>query len=307
LSRKNQRAYKKNTAETHGRVDNIKFNTEWVGAAEDVNGSNTGLTLLDFSFDVPLFNTESTWFKVGQFKVPYSRESITDEAQFQLVEHSINFLGFNLGRDVGAALHTYQGRFAGTMGIFTGGARDVPLRFLPEHLGVPMLVARLGYNDGLDKDVFTIAQNDLRPQRTVKATYINAMFMKNTHIGHSTVLQARNLRISGARVQGGVLMNKFETTIRYAVMVPDENFAKSGTKITGNRPIQEVVPALSYYIKGHDHKVVLDFPVLIDVPIFIENAAGAYVSVEQPDQASVIVPATGRVERQTVPEARLMY
>src|SRR5689334_5970710 len=133
----------------NGTVNGIKFNTEWVGAAEDINGSNNGLTLLDFSFDVPLFNWESTWFKVGQFKVPYGRESINDEAQFQLVDHSIAFIGSNLGRDVGAAIHTYAGKFAGTLGVFTGGSRDVPLRFLPERLGVPMVVGRVGYNDGL--------------------------------------------------------------------------------------------------------------------------------------------------------------
>ena len=63
------------------------------GAAEDVNGSNNGLTLLDASFDVPLFNWQSTWFKVGQFKVPYSRESINEEGSFQFVDHSIDFLG----------------------------------------------------------------------------------------------------------------------------------------------------------------------------------------------------------------------
>ena len=88
----------------NGRVDDVKFNTEWVGAAEDINGSNNGLTLLDFSFDVPVYHMDSTWLIVGQFKVPYGRESLTDEAQFQLVEHSIDFLGFNLGRDVGVAV-----------------------------------------------------------------------------------------------------------------------------------------------------------------------------------------------------------
>ena len=81
--------------------------------------------------------------------------------------------------------YTYSGKFAGTAGNFYREAvsRDVPLRFLPENLGVPMLVARVGYNDGLDKDVFTVAQNDLHPQRTVKATYINGMYMKDTRIG----------------------------------------------------------------------------------------------------------------------------
>src|SRR5207249_4284767 len=128
---------------------------------------------LDFSFDVPVYKTESTWFKIGQFKVPYGRESINDEAQFQFVEHSIDFNGFNLGRDYGAALHTYHGKLAAAAGLFTGGSRDVPLRFLPEKLGIPMIVGRVGYNDGLDKDIFTVAQNDLRPQRTTKAAYVN--------------------------------------------------------------------------------------------------------------------------------------
>jgi len=352
----------------NGRVDGIKYNTEWVGAAEDINGSNNGLTLLDFSFDVPVYRLDSTWFKVGQFKVPYGRESINDEAQFQLVDHSIDFLGFNLGRDVGAAVHTYSGKFAGTAGIFTGGSRDVPLRFLPENLGVPMLVARLGYNDGLDKDIFTVAQNDLHPQRTVKATYIDGMYMKDTRIGHSTVLNVRtseksllmdpnwnpylakapldkggfwqagwdaaargpigqdsswsaeaeanyasysnkygDLHMSGVRVQGGLLKNKFEAALRWTVLLPDNNFMNSGINITGPRPIQEIAPAFSYYMRGHDHKIVLDFPILIDMPVFVENGVGSYVSIEQPDQVTVIAPATGHVERQTIPEARLMY
>ncbi len=353
----------------NGTVDGVKYNTEWVGAAEDINGSNNGLTLLDFSFDVPFFKTESTWFKVGQFKVPYGRESLNDEAQFQLVDNSVDFKAFNLGRDVGAALHTYQGKFAGTFGVFTGGARDVPLRFLPERLGVPMIVARVGLNDGLDKDIYTVAQNDLHPTRTTFATYINGMYMKDTRIGHSTVLQSRTsekslmmntnwnpylprtpydkgsfwqtgwdaavrgpignksawtaeaeanyssyenkygaLQMSGARVQTGILVNKFEATLRYAFLNLDNKMSKTGVRIAPEgRPIQEITPAFSYYIKGHDHKIVLDFPILIDVPVFIENAAGLYVSTEQPDQASVIVPATGRTETQTVPEARLMY
>src|SRR5690242_4569194 len=95
----------------NGHVEGgTKYDMQWVGAAEDVNGSNNGLTLLDASFDVPLFNWESTWFKVGQFKVPYSRESINEEGSFQFVDHSIDFLGFNLGRDYGAAIHTYHGK-----------------------------------------------------------------------------------------------------------------------------------------------------------------------------------------------------
>src|SRR5690242_8481196 len=148
-ARSNGRVYlfmKQARLNVHGQVEGIKYDTEWVGAAEDVNGSNNGLTLLDFSFDVPIYKTEATWFKIGQFKVPYGREMINDEAQFQFVEHSIDFNGFNLGRDYGAAVHTYKGKLAAVGGVFTGGSRDVPLRFLPERLGVPMIVGRIGYN-----------------------------------------------------------------------------------------------------------------------------------------------------------------
>src|SRR5438105_9118854 len=108
----------------HGQVQGVKSIAEWVGAAEEVNGSNNGLTLLDYSFDIPVYKTESTWFKIGQFKVPYGRESLNDEAQFQFVDNSIDFKGFNLGRDYGAAVHTYRGNLAAVGGVFTGGSRD---------------------------------------------------------------------------------------------------------------------------------------------------------------------------------------
>lgn len=363
----------------HGAVEKIKYNAEWVGAAEDVNGSNNGLTLLDFSFDAPIYKTESTWFKVGQFKVPYGRESLTDEAQFQFADNSIDFKGFNLGRDYGAAVHTYQGNLAAVGGIFTGGARDVPLRFLPEQLGIPMLVARVGYNDGLDKDIFTVAQNDLKPTRTTKATYLNAMYFKDTEIGHSTVLGSRTsekslllngnwnpfitrgapvagtpatgsrldrghfwqagwdaaargpfanglvwssevevdyaqfsndygqIDMKGARIQGALLKDKVEVALRYAMLLPDKDFNFSGNQLTGIKPIHEVVPGVTYYVRGHDFKIVADAPVLINVPVFIENNVGSYVSTEQPDQATLVTGRKGFVERQTVPEVRVMF
>lgn len=363
----------------HGHVAGIKYNTEWVGAAEDMNGSNNGLTLLDFWFDVPVYKTEATWFRVGQFKVPYGRESITDEAQFQFVDNSIDFKGFNLGRDYGAAVHTYRGNLGAVGGVFTGGARDVPLRFLPEQLGVPMLVARAGYNDGLDKDIFTVAQNDLKPQRTTKAAYVNAMYMKDTEIGHSTVLGSRTtektmllnsnwnpfitrgapvagnpaipsqisrgnfwqagwdaaargplgnglvwssememdygqfsnnygqIDLKGARIQGALLKDKVEVALRYSMLLPDKDFNFAGNPLTGIQPIHEIVPAVTYYLRGHDFKIVADAPVLVNVPVFIENNIGSYVSTEQPDQASVVTGRKGFVERQTVPEVRVMF
>jgi len=370
-SKDNLRAYlflKQARFNMNGRVQGTKYNMEWVGAAEDINGSNNGTTLLDFSFDVPLFNWDSTWLKVGQYKVPYGRESLNDDGAFVFVDRSINYGAFNLGRDVGAAVHTYKGKFAGVFGVFTGGARDVPLRFLPEHLGVPMVVGRIGYNDGLDKDIYSGDQIDFNPQRLTKATYINGMYMKDTRIGHSTVINVRaleksillnsnwnpyvaqtpydrasfwqmgwdgalrgplgnqsawsaeaeanyasfknkygHLDLAGIRAQAGITKKKIGAALRYAVLYPDNQFMKTTTRVTGTQPYHEINPSFTYYMRGHDAKIVLDFPTYINVPIFIENAAGSYVSVEQPDQASVIVPATGRVERQTVGEARIMY
>lgn len=358
-----------------GRVEEVKYYTQFVFGAEDVNGSNNGLTGLDFAADIPIPMVNSLWLKVGQFKVPYSRESLTEEGLFQFDDHSINFLGFNLGRDIGAALHIERGNLVAAGGIFTGGARDVPLRFLPEDLGWPMTVVRVGYNDGLDKDMFTqMSQNDLHPTRTAKATYLNAMYMKDTGIGHSTVLNVRSsekslvtnsnwnpfigekipgvvqsfrrgdywqvgwdaaargplgegmawsaeteanyarysngygrIDLAGARLQGGVIKNKVEVALRYDVLFPDQNFATSGVPVTGTRAIHEVGPAVTYYFKGHDMKLVAGLPVLIDVPVFNENGAGSYVSTEQVDQSTVIKPGTGFMRRQTVPEARLAF
>src|SRR5262249_7561517 len=127
--------------------------------------------------------------------------------------------------------------------------------------------------------------------------------------------------MNGARAQAAMSVNKIEFALRYSLMTLDNNLVartttasqtdNRGTKISNGRPIQEVVPAITYYIRGHDHKLVLDFPILINVPVFIENNGGnedgAYVGTEQVDQVTVTAGGRGRLEYQTVPEARLMY
>src|SRR6185503_10108456 len=79
---------------------------------------------------------------------------------------------------------TTRGAMTGTFAVMTGGGRDIPQRYLPEELGTPMLVTRFGYNDGLDKDI-----------------YVNALYIKDSSIGHSTVVNApatdKNLLING--------------------------------------------------------------------------------------------------------------
>src|SRR5207249_2034119 len=104
----------------------------------------------------------------------------------------IQNLGFSWNRDVGAALHTYRGKFAGTIGVFTGGGRDVPQRYLPEKLGSPMLVGRFGYDDGVDEDMYDVSAQPTERGRVEKAFYVNALYLKDSLIGHSTVLNVRS-------------------------------------------------------------------------------------------------------------------
>ncbi len=59
------------------------------------------LSLLDFVFNMPLLGSQTTYLKVGQFKVPYGREQLAYEANLQFADRSINNLGFVVGRDVG--------------------------------------------------------------------------------------------------------------------------------------------------------------------------------------------------------------
>lgn len=175
----------------NGRVLDNKYEFQTAYGAEDLNGSNTGLNLLDLNFDVPLNQQKDVWLKIGQFRVPYSRERISDEAYFNFADRSIQNLGFRQGHDIGLAVHAYKGNLAGTIGTFDAGGRDVPERYLGERLGWPETVVRFGYNDGVDQDVFHLRETDLNLQRTTKAAFLNALYMHDTLIGHSTVLNLR--------------------------------------------------------------------------------------------------------------------
>lgn len=193
--RNDQRLYlfmKQARVRLNGRYEETKFDIQWAYGGEDIVAANPGvaLSLLDFSFDVPL--VAGTRLKVGQFRVPYGRERLTDSGTLNFADRSIQALGFNWNRDVGAAVHTVRGKFTGTAGVFTGGGRDVPQRYLPEIIGSPMLVARVGYNDGVDESAYEVAERGPRPGRATRAVYANALYVKDSLIGHSTVLNVRS-------------------------------------------------------------------------------------------------------------------
>jgi len=175
-----------------GKYNDAKFDVQLAYGGEDVIAASpgVGLGLLDFSFDVP--TPFKTRVKVGQFRVPYGRERLTDAGTLNFGDRSIQSLGFSWNRDVGAALSKRHGKFAGTFGVFTGGGRDVPQRYLPEKLGSPMLVTRFGYDDGIDEDIYTVSSREARPDRTRVAAYFNALYLEDSLIGHSTVLNVRS-------------------------------------------------------------------------------------------------------------------
>jgi hypothetical protein len=169
-----------------------KFDAQVAFGGEDIVVAPTpgvSLQLLDFDVDMPLSN--SLRLKAGQFKVPYGREGLTNSGFLSFGDRSILYNAFVLGRDVGVAAYGSWGNFDGAVGVFTGGGRDIPIRYLPEHLGLPMLVLRAGVNTGYDEDVFTVRQTENNPPLGA-ALYINAMYTKDSRIGHSTVLNIKS-------------------------------------------------------------------------------------------------------------------
>ncbi len=191
--RDNNRAYmflKESRLGVKGDYDGtFKYDLQLAFGGEDANGSNTDMSLLDFAADVPIKPLgENTVFKFGQFRVPFGREGLTDRGYMDFGERSVANLPVYQGRDYGMAIMATHGVWTGTLGTWSGGGRNVPQRFLPERLGVPELVARFGYNDGVDEDIYHVKGVDLGVNRTEKAAYISALFTHDTQIGHSTAL-----------------------------------------------------------------------------------------------------------------------
>ncbi|MEO8211706.1 MAG: porin [Myxococcales bacterium] len=178
-----------------GHYDQVSFKLEMALGGEDTVVTKTGvsLSLLDFSFGIPLSPNRTTYLMVGQFKVPYGREQLAYSANFQFADRSIDDLGFRAGRDVGVAVVSHPKSVTLIGGVFTGGGRDVPPNhYLPEKLGVPLLVARAGVGD-VDDDPFALAQDDVGTiNRKIKAAFfVNALYTRDSAIGHSTVLNVK--------------------------------------------------------------------------------------------------------------------
>jgi hypothetical protein len=175
----------------HGNDDGTKLDLQFAFGGEDIivaPSPGISLQLLDFSIDIPL--SESLRLKAGQFKVPYGREGMTNTGYFSFGDRSIQYNAFMLGWDVGLAIYGKSDDFTAALGLFTGGGRDIPIKYLPEKLGIPMIVLRAGYNDGYDEDILDVKQSVYQPSPG-SAIYLNALYTADSRIGHSTVLNVK--------------------------------------------------------------------------------------------------------------------
>lgn len=177
---------------TGGYKDLMTYEVELAYGGEDSNGSNTDLSLMNFVANIPITQLgDGVIFKIGQFRVPYSREGLGDEGYQNFADRSIANLATYQSRDYGLALLGKRGAWTGTIGTFSSGGRDVPQRYLPEQLGVPEVVTRFGYDDGVDEDVYHVMGTDRELKRTTKALMFNALYEQDTQIGHSTAINAK--------------------------------------------------------------------------------------------------------------------
>lgn len=175
-----------------GQIEDYKYYTEWaMGGEEAVKNLNSSVSLLDMRADVPMF--DSTFLRLGQFKTPFGREALTDDGALNFTDRSINHLVGVLGRDVGMAVVFQQQGFMGTVGIFTGGGRDHPERYLPEQLGVPLVVARVGY-DSQGLDPYTYKASGVKNEAENSfAAFLNVVYMEDSAVGHSSVLNVKSV------------------------------------------------------------------------------------------------------------------
>jgi hypothetical protein len=172
-----------------GHFDGFKYRVTLGFAGEDearAPSPGVSLGLLDMYVDVPIAPLGNTYVRLGQFKVPYSLERLADPGTFAFSDRSIQNVAFRMGRDYAVALHSNIGNLKGALGVFSGGGRDVPERYLPVVLGIPLVVARVGYDSGLYENAFAEKAQSLDGPKA--GAFVNALYLKDSQIGHSTVL-----------------------------------------------------------------------------------------------------------------------
>jgi hypothetical protein len=164
------------------------------GGEDEIKAPTPGISLglLDMYVDVPVKILGNSYVRVGQFRVPYGRERLTESGTLLFADRSIQNLAFRVGRDVGATFHTQAGPLVAGVGIFTGGGRDIPERYLPQTLGTPMVVLRAGVDTGIGEDVFATRDLQAVPDTLQMAFFVNGFYVKDSLVGHSTVFNTKS-------------------------------------------------------------------------------------------------------------------
>mgnify|MGYP006291313439 CR=1 FL=1 len=180
-----------------GRYDNMNYELQVMlgGEADDlINRPSHGdaasrpitALLIDAWGEIGL--TDNLSLRAGQFKVPYSRENLTEGADLQFTNRSINHRALNVGRDTGVMLHASSNNKFAALALLTGGGINQRVRYIPVKMGFPMTVLRLGYNT-LDSNPLEV--KEFYPGKEGVAVYSNALYVKDTHVGHGSVLSMR--------------------------------------------------------------------------------------------------------------------
>ncbi|MBV1861835.1 MAG: OprO/OprP family phosphate-selective porin, partial [Nannocystaceae bacterium] len=106
-----------------------KFKTEFALSPRDMglrDGAASRTPILDWYLDFTYLRDLS--LRVGQYKLPYSRQRVVSSGDLQLVDRSIANSEFTVDRDIGFDLHSKDlfglGRLRYNAGIYMGEGRD---------------------------------------------------------------------------------------------------------------------------------------------------------------------------------------
>lgn len=200
----------------NGTFDRWRYNMQMTfGPETSVNAKASGafvfLDLLDASVDIPLF--PKSFLRVGQFKVPSSLEALTTETELPFADFSLGYNSYQMGRDVGAILALNPGIFSAAAGFFVGAGRNIPERYLPSKVGVPLLILRAGIDTGLNEDVLTMRPTFSPVEKFALAAHVNALFEQDSRVGHGGMFSQK---VADAPLLFNSSWNKYYSSTYYS-------------------------------------------------------------------------------------------
>ncbi len=198
--------------------------------------------ILDWSFEFT--QLRDLRFRVGQYKLPYSRTRMQSSGDLQFVDRSIADGEFNLNRDVGFDINSIDlfgvGRLRYYAGVFLGEGRDayVPSNFEVVYLGrLEVLPVGSYEGDDLESDL----TREARPRLSIGAGYA---FVDGAQYDRGT---------TGARPEDGGTTDIHNATVDASFKVRGftalgEGFLRQGRRRAGaSIPVEGLMPARDGY------------------------------------------------------------